>query len=400
VKYSAPAPQDWSDAQPHAMWAEARAAGAAVPAAPSSFDARDAVVITQFAAADAVVRDAATYSSSIHTQTAGVFKGETMRGMDGDEHRRQRALVATAFRPSAVERWRTMAIEPVIHELIDAIAPHGRADLVADVTTRFPVQVICTIIGLPRDDHQQFVEWSEAINLGVLDPERGHAAADALTEYLRPIVDARRADPTDDLISGLVHAELDGERLSEDRIFSFLRLLVPAGAETTSRAMGSALVALLTHPEALAAVRDDRATLPAVVEECLRWETPVAMVMRITTRDTEIDGCPISAGTPVTVLTSSANHDERRWPDPDTWQPDRALQPNLAFGAGPHACLGVNLARAELHVGLGALLDRLPGLALDPDDAEPVVAGYAFRGPQRLPVVFDGLGSPAMGGSR
>jgi cytochrome P450 len=390
VKYAAPAPQDWADAQPHAMWAEARAKGAALPAAPSSYDPRDAVVVTQFAAADAVVRDASTFSSAIHTQTAGIFKGETMRGMDGDEHRRHRALVATAFRPSAVERWRATTIEPVIHELIDAIASRGRADLVADVTTRFPVQVICTIIGLPRDDHQQFVEWSEAINLGVLDPERGHAAADALTAYLRPIVDACRSDPTDDLISGLVHAELDGERLSEDRIFSFLRLLVPAGAETTSRAMGSALVALLTHPEALAAVRDDRTLLPTVVEECLRWETPVAMVMRIATRDTEIDGCPIAAGTPVTVLTSSANRDERRWPDADEWQPERAPLPNLAFGAGPHACLGVNLARAELHAGLGALLDRLPGLALDPDDEVPVVAGYAFRGPHRLPVVFGG----------
>ena len=390
MTYAAPAPQDWADAQPHAVWAEARKQGAVVPAAPSSYDSRDAVVVTQFAAADTVVRDAETFSSSIHTQTAGVFKGETMRGMDGEEHRRHRALVATAFRPSAVERWRATAIEPVIHELIDAIAPRGRADLVADVTSRFPVQVICTIIGLPRDDHQQFVEWSEAINLGVLDPERGHAAAAALTDSLRPIVEARRTDPTDDLISGLVHADIDGERLSEDRIFSFLRLLVPAGAETTSRAMGSALVALLTHPEALASVRDDRATLPAVVEECLRWETPVAMVMRIATRDTEVGGCPIAAGTPVTVLTSSANHDDRRWSDADEWQPDRPPLPNLAFGAGPHACLGVNLARAELHVGIGALLDRLPGLALDPNDEEPVVAGYAFRGPHRLPVVFGG----------
>jgi len=335
-----------------------------------------------------VVRDPETFSSSIHTQTAGVFKGETMRGMDGEEHRRHRALVATAFRPSAVEQWRTTAIEPVIHELIDTIAPRGRADLVADVTTRFPVQVICTIIGLPRNDHEQFVEWSEAINLGVLDPERGHAAADALTAYLRPIVDARRVEPTDDLITGLVHAEIDGERLSEDRIYSFLRLLVPAGAETTSRAMGNALVALLTLPDALAAVRDDRTLLPGVVEECSRWETPVAMVTRIAARDTEIDGCPIAAGTPVTVLTSSANRDERRWNDAYAWQPDRAPRPNLAFGAGPHACLGVNLARAELHVGLGALLDRLPGLALDPNADEPVVAGYAFRGPKQLPVVF------------
>jgi len=128
MKYAAPSPQEWADAQPHAMWAEARAAGAAVPAAPSSYDAREAVVVTQFAAADAVVRDAETFSSSIHTQTAGVFKGETMRGMDGDEHRRHRALVATAFRPSAVERWRTTAIEPVcyLQDLFTSEAARGK----------------------------------------------------------------------------------------------------------------------------------------------------------------------------------------------------------------------------------------------------------------------------------
>jgi len=387
--FRAPDYADWDTAPAQALWKAAREEGGAVPAAPSTYDPRPAVVVTRFATVDAVLRDATTFSSAIHKETSGRFKGETIVGMDGDEHRRHRAVVATAFRPTTVERWKTAAMEPVIHALLDDIAPLGRADLVETVTSRFPVQVICTIIGLPREDHAQFLTWAEAINMGPLDPEAGHAAADALTEYLRPIVAARRADPTDDLISALVHAEVDGERLTEERLFGFLRLLVPAGAETTSRALGSALAALLTHPDALAALRADPTRIPAFAEETLRWETPVAMVMRLATRDTEIDGTPVPAGTSVTVLTSSANHDERRWPDPDVWDPDRAPAPHAAFGAGPHACLGTSLARAELHVGIAAVLERLPGLAADPAAPPPAVTGYAFRGPRRLDAVWD-----------
>ena len=387
--YEAPEYPDWATAQPHPRWKAARAEGGAVPAAPGPGSARPTVVVTRFAEVDAVLRDPETFSSTIHMEGSGRFKGETIVGMDGDAHRRHRAVVASAFRPSTVERWRSTAIEPVIHELLDAIALLGRADLVATVTTRFPVQVICTIIGLPRADHTQFQAWAEAINYGPLDPEAGHAAADALTAYLRPIVEDRRAHPTDDLVSALVHAEVDGERLTEDRLFGFLRLLLPAGAETTSRAMGSVLSALLTHPDALDAVRRDRRLIPGFVEESLRWETPVAMVQRVAARDTEIDGTPVPAGTAVIALTSGANHDERRWPEPDRWDPDRLAVPHIAFGAGPHVCLGMSLARAELHAGVAAVLDRLPGLALAPDAASADVVGYAFRGPDRLDVTWD-----------
>ena len=392
--YEAPDYPDWATAQPHPLWKSTRDEGGAVPIAPASFEERASVVVTRFAEVDAVLRDPETYSSSIHLEGSGRFKGETIVAMGGDEHRRHRAVVSSAFRPSAVEQWRTTAIEPVIHELLDAIAPLGRAELVATVTTRFPVQVICTIIGLPRADHAQFQAWAEAINHGPLDPAAGHAAADALTAYLRPIVEDRRAHPTEDLVSALVHAEVDGDRLTDDRLFGFLRLLLPAGAETTSRAMGSVLSALLTHPDALEAVRRDRTLLPAVVEESLRWETPVAMVQRVAARDTEIAGTALAAGTLAVVLTSSANHDERRWPEPDRWDPTRPPVPHIAFGAGPHVCLGMSLARAELLAGIGAVRDRLPGLALAPDAAPADVVGYAFRGPDRLDVTWDPTPAP------
>ena len=159
---------------------------------------------------------------------------------------------------------------------------------------------------------------------------------------------------------------------------------------TTFRVMGNCLHALLSHPDVLAQVYADRALLAEVVEETLRWETSVTQVSRIATRDTEVAGCPIAAGSPVGVITASANHDESRWADADEWKLGRPVQHHLAFGTGPHQCLGMHLARLELRVGLNTILDRLPGLRLDADGADSaVIEGYAFRGPRALPVTFD-----------
>ena len=154
--------------------------------------------------------------------------------------------------------------------------------------------------------------------------------------------------------------------------------------------MGNALLALLTHPDALAKVYVDRDLVPEVIEETLRWETSVTMVSRVATADTEVGGCPIASGSPIGVLTGSSNRDETRWDDADEWKLGRPVQHHLAFGTGPHQCLGMHLARLELRVGLNTILDRLPGLRLDPDGAESaIIEGYAFRGPRALPVTFD-----------
>ncbi len=261
-----------------------------------------------------------------------------------------------------------------------------------DVTAQYPVQVICGIVGVPIEDHEQFAKWAEEINTGPLDPPRGMAASRAMRAYLEPLVDARRTDPQGDLLSELVHAEVDGERLTDERLYGFLRLLLPAGAETTFRVMGNALAALLTHPGALAAVRADPAVIDAVIEETLRWETSVTMVSRVSTRATEVNGCPIAAGSPVNVITGSADRDEDRWDDAGEWRLDREPQHHLAFGTGPHQCLGMHLARLELRAGLLAIIERLPNLRLDPDAAAPVIEGFAFRGPDALHVMFDATG--------
>ncbi len=382
---------DWLMAQPYESWAEARRSECPVIATggnvlgPGTF-----YQITRFADADAVLRDDKTFSSSINGDHIGQFMGDLILAMGGEEHRKYRNLVAKAFRASQLERWDDTLVRPTINRLLDAIAPLGRADLVASVTSQYPVQVICGIVGVPLADSAQFARWADEINTGPLAPERGHAASAAMVEYLRPLVEARRAASTGDFLSDLVHAEVDGERLTDDKIYGFLRLLLPAGGETTFRVMGNALLALLKHPDDLARVYANRDLVAEVIEETLRWETSVTMVSRVATSDTEVAGCPIEKGSPVGVLTGSSNRDEARWDDADAWKLGRSVQHHLAFGTGPHQCLGMHLARLELRVGLNEILDRLPNLRLDPSGAEEaVIEGYAFRGPRALPVTFD-----------
>jgi cytochrome P450 len=381
---------DFATGQPYPIWERARRECPVIHTETSGMSDRPAYHVTRYADVEQVLRDGKTFSSSINAEHIGQFMGELILAMDGSEHRAYRNLVAHAFRASALERWDTQLIRPTIVRLIDAIARAGRADLVRDITSKYPVQVICGIVGVPLEDSAQFHHWAELINTGPLHPERGHEASQAMREYLEPIVEDRRRNPCDDLISDLVHAEIDGHQLTDEKIYGFLRLLLPAGAETTYRVMGNALVALLTHPETMDRVSGDRDLLPAVIEETLRWETSVTQVSRVAAVDTEIGGCPVEAGAPVSVVTGSANRDESRFDAPDEWRVDRPPQHHLAFGTGQHQCLGMHLARLELRVGLDEILTRLPNLRLDPDAPRPVIQGFAFRGPDAIPVLFGG----------
>jgi cytochrome P450 len=380
---------DFVTGQPYGMWQRARSECPVVHHESSAFDHRSSYQITRFDDCEKALRDWETFSSSINGEQIGQYMGELILAMNGKEHRQYRNLVAKAFRASVLERWDAELVAPVVKELLDRVAPLGRAELVRDLTSKYPVQVICGIVGVPLEDHEQFHRWAEEINTGPLHPKVGMAASSAMREYLEPIVAARREHPTGDLISELVTAEIDGERLTDEKIYGFLRLLLPAGAETTFRVLGNCLTALLTRPDAMARVRDDRDLIPAVIEETLRWETSVTMVSRVATHDVEIAGCPIPAGSPVNVVTGSANRDEDRWDDAADWRVDREPKPHLAFGTGPHQCLGMHLARLELRVALNAVLDRLPNLRLDPDRPAPTIQGLAFRGPDALHVCFD-----------
>jgi len=381
---------DFETAQPYSAWARARAECPVIPASGMNMGVGGTTYqVTRWDDVEHVLRDPETFSSSINAEHIGQYMGDLILAMDGKEHRSYRNLVAPAFRASQLEKWGDTMIGPTIESLLDDIAPTGRADLVRDITAKYPVRVICAIVGVPVEDSAQFHQWAEQINTGPLHPETGMAASRAMREYLEPLVEDRRANHRGDLLSDLVHAEVDGEQLSEERLYGFLRLLLPAGAETTFRVMGNALTALLTNADVMERVLADRDLLPALIEETLRWESSVTQVSRVATRDTEVAGCPVAAGSAVAVLTASANHDESRYGRPEEFDLERDTQVHMAFGTGQHQCLGMHLARLELRVGLDAILSRLPNLRLDPDEPAPLIQGLAFRGPVALPVLFD-----------
>jgi cytochrome P450 len=336
-----------------------------------------------------VLRDNETFSSTIYEGIMGMVMGRTILQMDEPEHRVQRALVSPAFRSKMLEKWEDGLVRTVVNELIDQFAGRGRADLVKELTFNFPVQVIAHILGLPRSDYPRFQRWAVEITSVAANWDRGVAASEALRDYFADVLAERRRNPGDDLITDLVNIEVDGQRLEDEEIYSFLRLLLPAGVETTYRASGSLLFGLFTHPEQLKAVKADRALLSQAIEEAVRWEPPVTVILRRATRDTELAGVPIAEGADIALLLGAANHDARKYDHPDEFDIYREVRQHVGFGFGVHVCLGMHLARMETRVAVETLFDRLPDIHLDPAPGEDIhIRGLAFRSPVSLPVAF------------
>jgi cytochrome P450 len=336
----------------------------------------------------AVLRDNVTYSSSaIRALMAPVMGDYVLVGMDEPEHKRLRALVSVAFRQRSLAAWEPYA-QSVVDGYLDEVVGRGSAELVRELTFPYPIQVIAKILGVPPEDTGKFHEWAWWIINVAADPDKGIAASEAMKAYLAEVLDARRADPGDDVISDLVQAELDGEQLGDEEIFSFIRLLLPAGAETTYRATGNFLFGLLTHPDQLAALRDDRSLMTQAVEEAIRWESPLLITSRDSTVESEVAGTVIPAGCQVVAHVGSANHDDARWEAPEDFDIFREQKPHAAFGFGPHMCLGMHLARMEMRVAVGAVLDRLDDVRLAPDAEDVHIHGERFRSPTSLPVLF------------
>ncbi len=335
-----------------------------------------------------VFRETKSFNSAGHNDTIGLIFGETILGMDGPAHRAHRNLVAHAFREKSLRRWEPEVIAPVCHQLLDEVADDGTADLVQALTYEFPTRVIASILGLPVEDLEMFRELSIRL-IGIAgEMEAGFAASMDLRDYFQELIDRRRSSPADDVIGDLVTAEVEGERLADEAICSFLRLLLPAGIETTFRSSGNLLFLLLTHPEQFAQVREHRELVSKAIEEGLRFETPLTTVARFAARDVELGGHVISQGATVSPVIGSANRDESRWENAESFDIHRTPQPHIAFAAGPHMCLGMHLARIETEVMLRVLMDRFEDIELDPGDRDPHIRGMAFRSPTSLPVTF------------
>ena len=347
------------------------------------------VTVLGFDEAVQVLRDNETFSSTVYEGIMGAVMGRTILQMDEPEHRLHRAMVSPTFRSKVLERWEGDLVQRVVDELIDGFASRGSADLVQELTFNFPVQVIAQILGLPRADFPRFQRWAIAITSVASNWDRGVEASCALRDYFAAVLEERRRHPADDLISELSTIEVEGRRLDDEEIYSFLRLLLPAGVETTYRASGNLLYGLLTNPDQLQAVKDDRSLIPVAFEESIRWEPPVTVILRRAMRDTEIGGVAVEEGADIALLLGAANRDERKYEHPDRFDLFRASRQSVGFGFGVHVCLGMHLARMEVRVALNTLLDRLPDLRLAATpDQDLHIKGMAFRSPIALPIAF------------
>ena len=352
------------------------------------FSERPLFSLLGFAEVRAGFGAAEIFSSSIHNETIGQVWGETLLGKDGQDHRRYRELISHAFRRRALEPIRGAIVEPIVAGLVDRFADRGSADLVNELTTLFPVYVIAELLGLPRDDVSQFTAWAVDTILIFHDPVKAMEASRTLAEYIGAQITARRADLGEDMLSQLIGAEVDGQKLDDQDIINFVRILLPAGAETTSRSTSNLLFALLTQPDQWEALRADPGLIDAAIEEGLRWEAPLTSLNRLATRDVEMAGVDLPQGAIVACNIGAANRDPGRWPQPDEFDLRRAPQPHLAFAFGPHTCLGMHLARLETRVVLEELLRRLPDLHLDHSAPPPEIRGIGFRSAVTLPVRF------------
>ena len=384
---------------PFALYARAR------EEAPALFHAGlplRVVSIFRYEDVQATLRDDARFSNAPNQVLRAAIAPElqevippSMLVTDGEEHARLRGLVNKAFTPRIVSRLEAR-MHALAEELVEAAVAEGESDLVQSLTYPLPVTVIAEIIGIPARDRAQFKAWSDraVASLGVaflggFDAERVKAQIalrQEMREYLIPLAEERKRAPREDLMTGLVQAEVDGSRLSHDEMLQMLILLLVAGNETTTTLIQNLVLELLAHPEWMARVRADRSLVPGVIEETLRHSSPVQFAPRRALVATTLHGVEIRPDDFVLCWIGSANRDPRVFEHSETFDPLREKSPHLAFGFGPHYCLGANLARLEARVALEALLAKTSRIEAAWTSELPLHPSPVFRGVTQLPV--------------
>jgi cytochrome P450 len=318
--------------------------------------------------------------------------------VDPPRHTKLRALVAKAFTPRSVA-----ALEPLVREisrgLLDNVADRGAMDVAEDYAVPLPMSVIAAMLGIPAEDWHQFRRWNDTIlRVSYLFGDPGSAKAvmadfnrvtAEMDDYLRALMARRRAAPRDDLLSRLAAAEVDGERLSPEDILGFFQLLLLAGSETTTNLITNAVLCFTAHRDQLERLGRERELIPSAVEEVLRFRSPLHWMFRVATREVEMHGRVLPAGSVVLAMIGSANRDEKVFKEPDVFDVAREPNAHLAFGHGVHFCMGAPLARLEGRVALGDLLDRVKGMELALDGPWVPRPGLHVHGPTKLPIRFE-----------
>ena len=356
----------------------------------------DAWVLTRYEHVDAMLRDHKRFSAeSRRFHDTGLT---TMLDIDPPDHTRLRALVSRAFTPRSVARWEGR-VQEIADRLLDAVAGHDRFELIAALGYPLPVTVIAEMLGVPPEDMDRFEGWSNDIALlvePILTPvqlEKVRRSTDALFAYFETILEARQREPGDDLVSALLAAEEEGDRLSREELLSTMVLILVAGNETTRNLIGNGMLALLRHPGQLRRLRNAPELLEPAVDELLRYDSPVQIDGRVAREDLEVGGKRLRRGQRVLGLIGAANRDPDAFDNPDALDIGRRKKSHLSFGRGIHYCLGASLALLEARIAFRGLLDRFPSIRLA---AEPRYRdGIVLRGVESLWIEVENTSLPA-----
>jgi cytochrome P450 family 142 subfamily A polypeptide 1 len=355
--------------------------------------------VTRYADVRALSLDPATFSNAEGIRPK-FYAMPMMIEMDPPQHTKRRRLVSAGFTPRRIAQLNAHVRE-VCNDLIDAVCERGGCDFVHDIAAQLPLVMIGDLLGVAPADRPDLLRWSDDMlrSQGDPDPAGYDLSTQAYIEYeayLRPIVEERRTSGrTDDLVGILANAEIDGERLTDDDLIFETLLILIGGDETTRHVLSGGMLALQQHPEQLAAVQADPATLPRAVEEMLRWVTPIQDMARTLTRDVTLSGVRLREGDQLLLLYPSANRDEDVFADPFAFDTTRDPNPHIAFGVGGHFCLGNQLARLELAVMFERLFTRLPDLRLVPGAPTPKRPSNFVCGLESMPVEFSPTASTA-----
>jgi len=319
--------------------------------------------------------------------------GESLLGMEGDQHQRVRSVVAKAFTPRAVERLHT-TITDVIDEIVEPISRRGHCDVVTDIARPYPVPVICALLGAPREDWEQFALWTDVVFKAFTFPFSADEVPEVLSawgeldDYVDDMVDRRRHTLTDDLLSDLIRAEHDGDRLNGEELRMLAAALLLAGTDTTRNQVAASIEILCDHPQQWELLRDNPDLAVPAVNETMRHSGISNALLRVVTEDVELAGVLFPEGTMVFANTAAANRDPAIYDDPDRFDITReGLPPIMSFGAGMHYCVGANLARKEIAQALTTVTRRIPNPRKDgPAPWKPI---FGLSGPTSLPIAFD-----------
>jgi cytochrome P450 len=321
--------------------------------------------------------------------------GKNLLGSEGEYHQRIRSIIYPAFRVQAIGHYPDEVIAPLANELIDEFAARGEVEFVSEFAEPLSTRVVKRTLGLADVDDDTLRRWFVELATGAAnfegDPDKQAIADNAsreVNETVQPILDRLESEPDDTVLSSMLHAEVDGQRLTREEIQSNLKVMIVGGLQAGTDLIAISLWALLAHPEQAEQVKADPALINQAIEEGARWHSPVGTSTRQATRDTELGGVKLEQGALVAAVLSSANRDERHWADPDRYDVHRREGSHLAFATGPHLCIGARLGRYEARTSWRLLFERLPNLRLDPD--RPIeLSGWEFRSPHHLHLLFD-----------